>query len=184
MCFNRLLIVSNLSLRNELLRLTPVISLSIFTPTTFFKEQENTLSRWSRQKIFPIPLWLYTMQAHPPSYPPHQRLLFLPHLSWTPWKHPVVQGCFTLSSTRYSNDRLLFMRPKLQFNCFETLSLWSPRAPRSNYMDFMTKCKQKKKKNKKVKLFALKVFLVSFSTVKMISKRHRLNYCDLSSSLY
>lgn len=145
MCFNRLLIVSNLSLWNELLRLTPVISLSIFTPTTFFKEQENTLSRCSRQKLFPIPLWLYTMQAHPASYPPHQRLLFLPHLSWTPWKHPVVQGCFTLSSTRYSNDRLLFMRPKLQFNCFETLSLWSPRAPRSNYMDFMTKCKQKKK---------------------------------------
>lgn len=90
------LIISNFSLWDEFLRLIPVTSLSIFTPTTFFKEGENTLSTCSRGKIYFQYLLAYTWCKHIyPPYPPHQRLLFFSNLSWTPWKHPVVQGCFT-----------------------------------------------------------------------------------------
>lgn len=127
-----LLIISNFSLCDELLRLILVSSLFIFTPNTFFKEGDNILSRGSRGKKY--------IQYH------HIKDFSLFQSQLNTLKASSGPGLLhSLLSKSYSTRRLLFMRSKLQINCFETLLSWAPRAPRSNYMDFMTKCKKKKK---------------------------------------
>lgn len=105
------------------------------------------------------------MQSHLPSYPP-QRLLFFFQSQLNTLKASSGPGLpHSLFSNCYNNCHLLFMRPKFQINCFETLSSWSPRAPESNFMDFMTKWKKEKKKEKsKGQTFCTKSF----------------DYCDLS----
>lgn len=160
--------ISIFSLWDELFRLILVSSLSIFTPMVFMKG-DNTLSRCSRGKTYIQ--YLQYIQCH------HIKDFSLFQSQLNTLKASSGPG---LLSKCYSNCCLLFMRPKLQINCFETLSLWSPRAPGSNYMHFMTKCKEKK--NYKVKPFARRVLIVSFFIAKRISKRYRLNYCDLSFS--
>lgn len=144
-----LLIISNFSLCNELLRLILVSSLFIFTPNTFFKEGDNILSRGSRGKKY--------IQHH------YIKDFSLFQSQLNTLKASSGPGLLhSLLSKSYSTRRLLFMRQKLQINCFETLLSWAPRAPRSNYMDFMTKCK-KKKKIKRSNLLHQEFWLFLFS---------------------
>ena len=168
-------IVSIFSLWDELLRLIRVGSFSIFTPTIFFKEGENTLCRYSRDKK-------YIQYLQYMKYTTSKTSLFS-SLQLNTLKASSRLGLLlSLLSKCYSNCLLLFMRPKLQINCFETLSSWSLTAPRSNYMNFMTKCKKKKKKLKGQTFFTKSFNWFLFFMAKRTSKRYSLNYCDLSFS--
>lgn len=90
-----LLIISNFWLWDELLRLIPVTFLSIFTPTIFWNKGKKTprLHVLEAKNISDSSLLTQCNHICPPTH--HKDSSFFFNLSWTPWKHQVVWGCFT-----------------------------------------------------------------------------------------